>query len=418
MKKLFRLQNLMPSQSKNPEKYSSKKYAENSPKGVNQDSIWTGSKSPLRKSLRGSLTGWVLGTTLLACAPVKFDKIPPVPCQGLGDSACVHIDGVEQYNDTLTIGDGKVDILFVDDNSGSMSTEQKALSTRFSDFVSSLGNLDYHIAVTTTDVEGVAGFPDPSSRAANGFGKFRDGFLLEFSSGLKFLERSTSDAAALFLKTIVRDETRECENSGFTNCPSPDERGIYAANLAVDRNENGFIRQGAHLAVVFLSDEDERSGPEVMTQHNLSYETNDLPDTLISKVQTKYPGKTFSAHSIIVKPGDSACLSEQTGQSGNAGVKGFGGTRYAELSNKTGGHIGSICNTSNYTAEVGKIGYNIVDQTYTLKFKCRPIDDQFVTNLPSTSYSVNMSSLEFQVSKSIQPGSIVKVSYKCKANAN
>ncbi len=45
----------------------------------------------------------------------------------------------------------EVDILFVVDNSGSMSEEQQGIGNKISGFLSRINNLDWQIAVTTTD---------------------------------------------------------------------------------------------------------------------------------------------------------------------------------------------------------------------------------------------------------------------------
>src|SRR4051812_11539371 len=92
-----------------------------------------------------------------ACAPVKFQKVNsdgtgvkvagdvcPYACDASGNS-CVQRCEVER-----TVGVGMVDILIIDDNSGSMSPEQAKMATRFPDFLNSITHLDYRIAITTT----------------------------------------------------------------------------------------------------------------------------------------------------------------------------------------------------------------------------------------------------------------------------
>src|SRR3712207_6616607 len=81
----------------------------------------------------------------VACTPMKFDKLPPPKCNGLGANACVVSceDGtcIDHIKQTLTVGNGLVDILIIDDNSGSMSFEQANVADRFGDFLDSLGDL-------------------------------------------------------------------------------------------------------------------------------------------------------------------------------------------------------------------------------------------------------------------------------------
>src|SRR5690606_3464453 len=103
--------------------------------------------------------------------------------------------------------------------------------------------------------------------------------------------------------TIKRPESKLCDDSGFLEqaCPSPDERGIYALNLAVERNEKDFFRSGAHLAVIILSDEDERSFGGHGTQgQGWPLEAKDLPETFVLGMQNNFPTKSVSVHSVIV----------------------------------------------------------------------------------------------------------------------
>src|SRR6185436_15414002 len=98
-----------------------------------------------------------------------------------------------------------------------------------------------------------------------GYGAFQDGKFLQFTntshqgSGLYVINKNTPNAQDLFQGTIQRSETLACDQSGFSAaaCPSTDERGIYAANLAIKSGQHSFFRQGAHLALVILSDENE-----------------------------------------------------------------------------------------------------------------------------------------------------------------
>lgn len=63
--------------------------------------------------------------------------------------------GVLNYEDTVNVsGSEQIDLLWVIDNSGSMCQEQEVLGQNFDAFINQLQgtNLDFHIAVTTTDM--------------------------------------------------------------------------------------------------------------------------------------------------------------------------------------------------------------------------------------------------------------------------
>lgn len=351
--------------------------------------------------------------TYVACSPVSFEK--STSCT----DGCVQVtpSGTKIYEYNVTVSGGKVDILFVDDNSGSMSFEQNHIASRFSNFISALDakSLDYRIGIITTDVSS----PTNPARAINQNGALQDGRLIAFESNRYFLEPGTANKTALFSNSIRRAETLQCEsflNSNSSvlqnstvyrdNCPSPDERGIYAASLAVDSNPSGFIRDGAHLAIVFLSDEDVRSQ---LYDESSAYllDSRDLPQNLITQIKGKFSGKTVSMHSIIVRPGelktglspadaaekisqvitgynvinsankpenlflassaDTSCLMAQGNQTNN--VSGSYGYLYSLAAKLTGGVIGDIC-ANDYGSQLSDIGKDIGEKVNKVDLAC------------------------------------------------
>lgn len=393
----------------------------------------------MRASLRFGIISFVFGY-FVACSPVKFEKAAdetvtkPPTCEtdaSLCVQTCKGADCEETYTLERRVGEGLVDILIVNDNSGSMSVEQSKMAERFPTFLQSLGSLDYRIAMTTTDIStnfsrtpfGITNY----GTASNGNGAYQDGNLLNFGSAGKYLSRTTSSKEALFFSTIQRSETLDCERSAFQQCPSGDERGIFAANLVLDRTSSEFMRPLAHLAIIILSDEDERglSDPRsaldstdsaMLTKYPL--EDYDRPETLVSRFRTRFPEKTLSVHSIIVKPGDKGCLSQQTAQSGNPYVRGFEGYSYARLSELTGGKIGSICD-GDYGAQLTNIGYYLQGQVTSLPLSCRPINDDYeITFDPQPSQSIHVtadfSKLEITIAEPLPPLTKVRLQYKCR----
>jgi hypothetical protein len=364
----------------------------------------------------------------VGCAPVQFSK--DTNC----GSNCVTINGKKTYRYSIIPNSGKVDILFVDDNSKSMSPEQSAMAARFSTFLSSLDSrsIDYRIAITTTDVNQAAGQ------------------LLPFSNGKSYLTPGNSANTQMFQNVIQRSETIACD-SGQSVCPSNDERGIYAANLVIRNNPAGFIRSDAHLAIVFLSDEDERS--QVYDQSaSFRLSSDDLPQTLIANVQNIYGGKSVSAHAIIIRPGslngltpeqaadrianvidvngiinssnapanlfnggDSSCLNAQTNQNGS-GSTGKYGYLYALAVRMTGGVEGDIC-ANDYGSQLYSIGENIGDQIAEHKLYCanpEQIDSTtpLVTFTPTGgAYSILADKMTF--SPNLTPGTQAYLQYAC-----
>lgn len=357
-------------------------------------------------------TGPVIG-----CSGVAFDTKPNKLCEQynseFGSSGCVvRPDGFNQFNYTVTTG--KVDIVIVDDNSGSMYTEQVEIADRFPGFLDSISRLDYRLAIITTDV------------TTNGGGGF-----LSFPNSEKFLYNTSrsmdarhSDNITQFQNTIKRPETLACDSSGYTNCPSGDERGIYALNQAIERaDQRSFFRPGGHLAVVVLSDEDERSNGGQFPGYPM--ETLDQPVSFAARSK-QFLGisKSVSVHSIIIAPGDTQCFNTQNSQ---PGVKGFYGYNYAALSlpdnnlksqsNLMDGVIGSIC-SSNYTAELGNIAAKLNDTVKVIQLPCRPHEDKVdvaFDPVPAQQiyYSIDADN-RLNLNPAAPAGTKVSLSYKCK----
>ncbi|MCC7403026.1 MAG: hypothetical protein IT288_01390 [Bdellovibrionales bacterium] len=319
----------------------------------------------------------------VGCSDVKFKSVPSDACANAneyGTNTCFEQSGWLNYHFNFKVG--RVDILFVVDNSGSMYTEQTYMGDRFPNLLNRIANLDYQISLITTDVSASPG--NNVARSANGYGSLQDGKFIKFPSGDYILNPLIPDVASQFRQTIRRNETLTCDNTSYTDCPSGDERGIYALNLALDRADARFFRPDSHLAVVILADEDERSNGGNISGYPL--ETYDLPLTFAQKVNSQLgKGKTVSVHSVIIRPGDSACLDQQNSQ---ARVRGYYGTQYARLvtadadSELRGAHpgflrgeLGSIC-AADYGAQMGDIGSRLPVNANVKVLPCVPDADK------------------------------------------
>jgi hypothetical protein len=395
------------------------------------------------------ILGILIAGYWVACAPKKFDRDPDVDkCQNSG-VACITQDGYDYFDYKVQANGGLVDVLFVDDNSGSMSFEQTHMAQKFSSFLSQLDAkfVDYRIGIVTTDIsssatestadDGASSSLYNEPRAINNNGAFQDGNLVSFGNGEAFLTPSTQNKESLFADNIQRKETLQCEsflmqypNSSppadgiHANCPSGDERGIFAANLFFEKNPSSFIRPKAHLAIVILSDEDTRSA---LYGHGGAYEleTKDLPETLISKVKSTYPGKTLSIHSIIVKPGDTTCESIQDHQMGPASLNpthgvtynqmlGSQGLVYAKATSLTNGILGDIC-ANDYGSQLSDIGVNIVDRLADVTLACaNPVSLDVTLTPANAGVTWSLSGSTLHLNQSLDPGTQIHVKYSCK----
>lgn len=381
----------------------------------------------------------------IGCSNVKFSR-DESSCAKYGISFIIENDNCV-FTETITAGGGKVDILIVNDNSASMSFEQKNLAARFNNFIQRLEDrfVDYRIAITTTDISSAtaSGIGSNSPRAINGNGALQDGKLITFANGSKYLTSlkkpsSASDIntqVALFSQAIQRPETLTCENfianwiatghninetayasQYYENCPTGDERGVFAANLVLERNPDGFIRPGAHLAIIFLADENVRSN--LMTSQSLQG-TKDSSGTLIQNFNSLFgQTKSLMAHAIVAK--DNACVSAQSNQAlGNPAVpstaglvKGSLGSEYLAAATATGGVQGDIC-ANDYTTQLGDINTRLEEQISEIRLACSNPQNLNVNILGNNvlTYSVNGNIL--QLSNTLPLGTTIQLRYSC-----
>lgn len=382
-----------------------------------------------RQPFKYFLFGFVFS---IGCSQVKFQTTPSADCSAVnstfGQGSCITKNDHSQDFD-YTVSVGNVDMLFVDDNSGSMYTEQSKMAAQFPGFLDAISDLSYRIGIITTDI--------------TGSGPGHAGQFLEFAPGQTVLQNDSRvkdathyDNITKFQKTIKRSETLLCPNN--PGCPSGDERGIYALNEALDHaGSTNFFRPSGHLAIVILSDEDERStgggapGSGVNGGAIPGYpaESYDLPSTFVAKTkQVLGSTKTISVHSIIIRPAhdgqaaDTTCWAQQNNQ--GPGIAGYYGTQYAALSLPASslqslGHImtgtlGNIC-SSNYTNEMGSIAQYLKQED--IQLPCTPDPSTLQVSFsptPSQQIYYNVDSdNRLQFSPGVAAGTQVHLSFSC-----
>ena len=361
----------------------------------------------------------------IGCSDVKFQTIPDEQCIEINNSEsgskCIQQAGRLEYHFEFRVG--RIDLLVINDNSGSMYTEQTQMADKFPSLFDKIKNLDYRIAMITTDVSASPG--NAKLREANGNGEFQDGKFLKYSDGKNIITPFSQNPVGLFRNAIKRNETLNCDSSNYTVCPSGDERGIYALNLAIDRGSQDFFRVDSHLAVVILSDEDERSNGGNISGYGL--EAYDLPKTLIQNIHSKFgPLKTVSFHPIIIQPGDQTCFNKQNDQ---LRVRGYFGDLYNSLaiadkneelvgihSGILRGHVGSICE-NDYSKQMGDIGSKASVNANVQVLPCVPaVEDISVSFSPVPDYQIEFSVSEDKVlTFSPQPkaGTTISVDLTC-----
>lgn len=388
------------------------------------------------KNLKLFCSSLLLGA-LVACSDVKFRTDNSLKCQGLGESQCiVDENGFENFHIQKRFTGGKVDIVFINDNSASMSTEQGKIQQEFQNFISKLDSkyIDYRIAITTTDIESQSNAP----REINQNGKLQNGRLITFNDNSKYLTPENDKRVELFKLAIKRPETESCEafikssmtsgpnwqqstsykNLYQTNCPSPDERGIYSANQTILNNYDDFFRNDSNIVFILLSDEDVMSKDYITKGRTL--DTLDQPETLASNIASRFQNQIWNFHSIITL--DNSCKSLQDKQIidpwGVPAVLSSLGEMYYKFntvlkddSGRPRGTLNSICDQNYSNSLVNKIAENIIESIYETNLACANPTDLVVS--PSIEYTLNGKLLKFNKNPNV--GTEVNISYKCKA---
>jgi hypothetical protein len=216
------------------------------------------------------------------------------------------IDAVQV--DVLLQADGVVDILWVIDDSGSMANQRKTLTDNFEAFLTKLKSLkvDYQIGVTSTN------FADN--------GKLR--------GMTKIIDNDTPDAGALFTANTTFPSSRTRWEQGLRMA----QFAVSSPNTDVGGPNAGFLRPNAALAIIVVSDEDDSSYG---------------PTDYYARVFQSSKGKGNEAlvtFSTIAGTTPSGCT--PPGEETFYGSLADPAFRYAAVSTKTGGIVGSICDLS------------------------------------------------------------------------
>ncbi|WP_413288839.1 beta strand repeat-containing protein [Bdellovibrio sp. HCB337] len=285
---------------------------------------------------------------------------------------------------------GKIDILFIDDNSASMDPKQTSLASKFNGFASELMNIDWQIGITTTDC------------STGPFGIC--GSLLNLTGySSKILTPSVPNYQTVFSNSIQRPETAGCLDRG--DCPAGASEPLLSATTAMNKrntDNNGFFRANSDLAIVILSDADERQ------TGGATYANR--PNELVQAFSTNWPsGKKLKVYSIIVQPGDATCL--DTMRAGSNGFS-FYGDLVNQTVNLTSGLSTSIC-APDYTVTLKSIGESVRTLTNSVALAHTPIAGSVtVTFTPNQSitYKVIGNKVVFDSPPSV--GTEIKVDYQ------
>lgn len=318
-----------------------------------------------------------------------------IPLFGEGAKVAINEDRFEQLETP------EVDILFVIDNSCSMSAEQASLTQNFSSFIAfaDAQALDYRIAVVSTDGDSCP-TPTPAERPA-GMDQGRCGYFADGSAtgqrdpNWRLITPDEQPSPAAAFRAIA---TQGINGSGA-------ERGLQAAYNALSSPRitgwnAGFLRPDAYLALIFIADEDDQSTNTVDFFVNYFLAIKGFRNTNL-----------FSASAIV-------------GDVPNGCSSGDPGFRYVQTAQQTGGIVESIC-TTDWADALENLGLSVFGYKSRFFLSNQPIPASvqvLIDGVPIAATSMSgqvrwtyddvSNSLNFDPLAIPEPGSEIVISYR------
>ncbi len=351
--------------------------------------------------------------TITSCTKVKFaeSKTDPAPTTNSPTPPPVVAQGTRDVTNNVIAQtpNNKLDILLIIDDSNSMLLENQKLASKMSDFVTNLqsSSIDWQMCATVTRALNVNN--SPAWGASIQWAQYSP------ASGVPaWVLKPTANLSTIFTNTI--------NNIGAGWSGTDDERGIKAAWWHLYNGDTRYAnnskcyRTEAALAVILISDEDVRSvGGDAAAQFYpnelKTLENDDLPATLTTQVQDIFGlKKRFTYNSIIVKPGDSNCMAAQDA----GGAKSHYGVKYKEVSDLTGGGIGSICD-SHYSTSLNLFKDSIQDSISSIPLECIPVKGimSVTVNPAVTGLQSEIKGASVVFTPNVPAGRSVTLKYKC-----
>lgn len=262
----------------------------------------------------------------------------------------------------------KLDIMWIIDNSGSMSDEQSDLGTNFSAFIDDFitKDVDFKMAITTTDT---------SSSTKKG--------QMVYGSDTKL-----TSAKAAANETQFKADFKSLVKVGISGSGS--EKGLEASEGFMAKYSASWVRPDAYLAVVVLSDEEDQSAKSV------EFYTEKL--------------KSYKNEAGLVKVYTIADIMKTNSGSGIA----TGADRYIEASNRTAGVVANI--RDDFHQSLSAMGDSIINLLDSFALGNDPVAGSlkvYVNGVLSSDYTFDAASrsIKFDAGHIPPVGAEVKVTY-------
>lgn len=305
----------------------------------------------------------------------------------------------------------EVDILWVIDNSCSMSEEQTNLIGNFRSFIQFADSqaLDYHLGVVTTDVDDVTNFgacPDPLlAQRPNGVGQGACGYFADgnFDSSQqdpdwRIITNDEQPSAEAAFSAIAN---QDIVGSGFEQ---PLQAAFQAFSAPILNGWNdGFLRTSAYLAVIIVTDEMDQSPQTVDIYTNFFLAIKGFRNTQLfslSAITGDSPGGCFSSNGAADD-----------------------GARLIEVVGRTGGIFESIC-TADWSQALQNLGLSVFGYKSRFFLSNQPVGGSVVVTVDGVmvegtaptgqvrwSYDAESNSVNFAPLAIPEPGSEIVITY-------
>ncbi len=240
----------------------------------------------------------------------------------------------------------EVDILFVVDNSGSMSDNQQNLADNFDALIqeAQTWGTNYHLGVVTTDMDqegqkgrlqGTPRWVEPGPNAA-----------AQFKSNVKVGDNGDGSQES-GLEAAYRALSPPLSWMSNASCQSDADCGEhYCWNGLCGGYNAGFLRDDAQLEIVFVSDEEDQSPAPVSFYIDF-----------LKSIKGFANDALMHAHAIVGDKGSGCSTSAGEADAGN---------RYIAVAEATGGKVGSICDASfaSILSDIGKVAFGLKVQFF------------------------------------------------------
>lgn len=319
----------------------------------------------------------------------------------------------------------QVDVLFVVDNSGSMGDDQENLARNFGSFVrggdllSPDNNVDFHIGVITTELGGSDNPFAPGGEMGPDRGKLH--------GQPRMLTADTPNFQDSFEENVlVGDDESGAQESGletaraalspawlneepFGNCAAAEDcgEGEECVNRQCVGYNRGFLREGASLEIVFVSDEEDQSPAQIAFY--IDY----------FKSIKGFRNEGLLRCWAIVGDSPNGCQTND----GAADA----GRRYIDVADATGGRFHSICDGEFAQAmqDIGHTAFSLRVQfflsrvaelgTIVVEVEGQPMPAQDGNGLVNWEYDPDSNSVIFLSDATIpQPGEQITITYRAR----